>query len=478
MTIKKNMYIYVLKLELDSWYVGTSNNLIDRITAHASKSPYSQINKDNNKVLSTQGLTGKRKAVNICNAFTMNCSDQQLTNIENMLTALLAKEYGYEFVRGGTWFPSWGYNPKESITHTRHSKDYYTTESIITKHDLKEVDLESIADLLPLVINDKININFNPERITNYMEIKEVSHNQDSNKDGTLKVDHLEIKITGEIKSSNFHIWKENLLAQISSTTVKLVTDNDFLIASEDVKTLKKAENATKEAKIKAIQQTEEIQLLFSGLDEISALARQTRLSLERQVRIKKKEIKSSLIDDAIECVLQHIKTKPPVYMELDYNKHLQRHKFESTIKGKSTITSVEHFLNLHVEHVKAEIDSENEKTLTKFSFIEAIPLESRLLFPDVSYLLTLPDNELKLVIENRIVKFSEQNSHKDAQEIKNELNTAVQFDDYNEQKNNYVVSIEILASRSDAINIARELKKHLSDSDALIDIKLAIKCD
>jgi hypothetical protein len=108
-------------------------------------------------------------------------------------------------------------------------------------------------------------------------------------------VDNLEIQISGRIQNSNFPVWNNALLNQIGLINLKLITDNDFAAATEDVKLLKRAEKAILEAKIRAIEQTEEIQRLFNALDEISEQARQARLTLERQIRTRKQEIRTEI---------------------------------------------------------------------------------------------------------------------------------------------------------------------------------------
>jgi len=294
-------------------------------------------------------------------------------------------------------------------------------------------------------------------------------------------MEHLEIQISGQIQSSNFHIWKDSLLTQIHSTNLDLVTDTDFVIASEDAKALKKAEKTLKEVKVKAIKQTEEIQSLFNALDEVSEQARQARLTLERQIRTKKQEIKNELISDAIEEVHGYITSKPEIFNQLDNSKHLQRHHYEAVIKGKSTIISVQRSLNTLVKDVKAVINSECEHVFRNIALVEAIPSNDRLLFQDVSYLITLPENELQLTIENRIVKLAEQNARNYAAEAEQELNvidSEALHGVKNTHKNRYVISVELLSSRYDAINVAREINESLSDLDSLVDIKLTKKRD
>jgi hypothetical protein len=289
-------------------------------------------------------------------------------------------------------------------------------------------------------------------------------------------MDHLDIKISGKIQSSNFPIWKDSLLNHIRSINLKLVTDNDFAVASEDAKLLKRAEKALQEAKIKAIAQTEEIQSLFDSLDEVSEKARQSRLTLERQIRTKKQEIKDELINAAINDISDYISGKPNIFSQIDNRKYLLRHQFESAIKGKSSITHAEKSLKLLVNSIKITIDKEAKQVLSNLSLIEAIQPDKKLIFQDVSYLVTLPEKELRLTIENRIVKLSEQNALKEAADAGKEL-TAIDnealYGTINKEKNRYIISIDLLCSRQEAIDIAREIKVLLGTSKFILDIKL-----
>ena len=97
----------------------------------------------------------------------------------------------------------------------------------------------------------------------------------------------LFIKLTGTVNSSNFDVWKKELITQIQAVNIELVTDNDFITASKQVKSFKSAEKSLKQAKQSAINQAEEIQQLFSSIDEVTEEARQARLSLECQIKAR-----------------------------------------------------------------------------------------------------------------------------------------------------------------------------------------------
>ncbi len=77
----------------------------------------------------------------------------------------------------------------------------------------------------------------------------------------------LVIKLSGSIDTSNFNEWQQELIIQIHSVNKELVTEDDFAIASHQVKQFKSAENLLKQAKQSAIEQADDIQKLFAAID-------------------------------------------------------------------------------------------------------------------------------------------------------------------------------------------------------------------
>jgi len=290
---------------------------------------------------------------------------------------------------------------------------------------------------------------------------------------------NLEIQISGKIQNSNFPVWKDSLLQKVHSINITLITDEDFAVATEDAKLLKKAEKAIQDAKIRAIKQTEEIQLLFNALDQVSEQARQARLSLERQIKFRKQQIRDELITSSITQVQAYINRKPQIFSQLDNSKYLQRYQYELAIKGKYSIVIIRNVLNSLVQNLKNAIDQDSKQVLHNYAIIEAVAPQDRLLFQDFDYLVSLPEKELRLTIENRIVKFSEQAAKIKAistEKALNNLNQRFLLDAVNENKNLYVISIELLTTRQNAIDQAREIKSLLEKSDCLVDMKLKMK--
>ena len=161
-----------------------------------------------------------------------------------------------------------------------------------------------------------------------------------------------------------------DLLDQIASTNLELETDNDFATASDNVKSLKTAEKTLKECKVKALEQTHDIQQLFSAIDEVLETARETRLILERQVRTKKQQIKFDLVTKAQSKLLitanQNLK-----YSHMWIKSSLLRvSKLEAAIKGKASLSGVERALDTKVKELMQEIDAQEQFAHESYQFI------------------------------------------------------------------------------------------------------------
>jgi hypothetical protein len=290
-------------------------------------------------------------------------------------------------------------------------------------------------------------------------------------------VEHLEISISGSIQKNNFDSWKKGLLEQIELTNLDLETDNDYAVAFENVKSLKNAEKILNECKVKALDQTFEIQSLFNAIDEISETARQTRLVLERQVKIKKQLIKSDLILQAQQTIVDYCGSKAEAFSYLNHAAFSKNSDFELAIKGKSSLTGVEKALNDKVLQLKLQIDVQEKLAKENHQFISNQTSNHSVLFQDLEHLISLPHSELKLTVENRIVKLSEQEALQSAKEsesefqaISNEALHGVQ----NSIIGNYIVTIDVTSTHADAISVARDIKQFLIEHPQVTDIKLS----
>jgi hypothetical protein len=287
----------------------------------------------------------------------------------------------------------------------------------------------------------------------------------------------LEIQITGTIKSSNFPVWKNALLGRIRAINQALITDDDFAVATDDAKALKKAEELIKEAKVRAIAQTEEIQSLFAALDEISERAREARLTLERQIKVRKQEIKEGLIEEAISEVRDHIAEQPMLFRQLNHERFLQRHQYEAAIKGKATVSGLKRALGELVRQLRDAIDEEVRRVMHNRAIIDAIPRERALLFQDMVYLVTIAEGELRSTVETRLARVAEQEAMTRAAPVERALESfpadALTAPPLGERER-YTLFIDLLCSREQAIETSRALRASLGDQGLLVDMRLS----
>lgn len=216
----------------------------------------------------------------------------------------------------------------------------------------------------------------------------------------------LIIKINGQIIENNFDIFHADLILAIKEADKALITDTDFIEASAMVKTCKTAETAIKDAKQAAIFQTIDIEKLFAKMDEVSGAVRQTRLSLDKKIRIEKEFRRNRIIRAGIETVKGEIDRVAEDFPQIKSIHYLDKSLFAMATKGKKTIDSILIAIN---EKVEFEIDA-IEKTLLRIisnlEQIEKAECEFPGLFPDRDMICGEYVAMVKSLIESRIATF------------------------------------------------------------------------
>lgn len=297
-------------------------------------------------------------------------------------------------------------------------------------------------------------------------------------------MNQLIIKLTGEIQQSNFDEWKIQLITQIQATKTELTTDEDFVIATRQVKSFKAAEDSLKEAKRTAIDQATDIRKLFAAIDEISEAARQARLSLERQIKARKLEIKNELIQSGIEAVRSFLDQQSDNFQNIDCSGYLDRNRFESAVRGKAGTKGMQFAIDNLGNKIKQEISEKADQVTNNVVTIDSLPSEYQLLFQDRNSLLELTKQELDLTIEKRIALFNERNTRIKAKKADNDLkkldditlnpDASLNSDEAGMmEKGKYRLILEILSTKETAIEIARCVKHGFGDNTSITSIRL-----
>lgn len=294
-------------------------------------------------------------------------------------------------------------------------------------------------------------------------------------------MNQLSIKLTGEIQSSNFTEWKNDLIVQIQSTNSQLVTDDDFVVAARHVKLFKSAENALKQAKQSAINQAADIQKLFTAIDEVSLEAREARLVLERQIKIRKQEIKEQLISSGIDRVHDCIRQQNSDFQLISHTSFVDHRRFETVIKGRAGIRGIEIAIDGLYAEIKQEISLKAAEVNHNVLVLDALSSNYKMLFQDRASLLELNKQELELTIDKRIALLNEQNARIKAEKVVTELEKIedIELNPDNQlaaaaENSKYRLVIDILSSRDEAIEIARSIKHDYADNPLISGIKLS----
>ncbi len=272
----------------------------------------------------------------------------------------------------------------------------------------------------------------------------------------------LVIKVRGEVLSSNFDEWKLDLIAQIQAVNTELTTEDQFARAQTDVKNFKTAEQALKKAKESAISQASEIQRLFSAIDDVSGEVRQARLSLERQIKQRKAEIKEESVNLGVANIGKYIQLQGSDFQLIKHSEYLDRGIFEEAIKYRSNINALHGAIDDACGRIKTRIDERAALVKANAVKLDSLTGAHRALFQDRSELLSLDANQLHDVIDQRIVVFDQQFGDADSKQepeppVPDEEDVSPSAAP--ETRSAYTLKIELSATLAEAEDFSRTLR-------------------
>lgn len=151
----------------------------------------------------------------------------------------------------------------------------------------------------------------------------------------------LLIEVSGSVTRSNLEPFKAHALAVIAEIKTDLQDDQDFADAEATVKWLKAdVAEQLKAAKAHAQAQMHDVDVLFRAIDDIVAAADSKRLQLEKLVKVRKDEIRASIISAAQQALDAHVaelnKRMPQPWLNRIMG------AFIDVIRGKRSLTSMQ----------------------------------------------------------------------------------------------------------------------------------------
>ncbi len=342
----------------------------------------------------------------------------------------------------------------------------------------------------------------------------------------------LVIRVNGEIQESNFETWKSGLINQIKSANKELKTDDDFVTADATVKDFKAAEAALVQAKGEALQQAEDIQQLFDAIDEISDETRQARLGLEKQIKTRKEQIKFELVDayaNKVSDYYYQLSVNYPAFKKVKPQPFKIHDELRGSVKGLKTVKSMEQKLSDKSDDLIDVFDSLNSKYQENSEVLQVIDESHKSLFQDEVALLIMDSELLQATIDKRIATHEAEELKRkqaeaerlaeeehaaslvdktpevsetvasegmqqqdqitesrppvaDAQDINKNPDLTGGSDQGNSQAvqtgainqaESFLMQVQIVAERDDAIAVAQLIEKQFSDDDRVVKIKL-----
>lgn len=289
----------------------------------------------------------------------------------------------------------------------------------------------------------------------------------------------LILSTESRVLSSNITDFEKQADQFLSTLTVKFETDEDFVAAKEEVKTLKEVEDKIRAA-IKSAQ-SGEIAALITSAENIAERFRQERLARDKLVKLKESEIKENIVNTAFENI-----SKVRYGYESDISLALERtmpkqdllKRLHNATARRSTLATLQKAVQAEENLILAELAQESARLIARKKFL---PVSHEHLFKDWLELIT-SNCDLKPIVEERIemeerreqarIAQAQAEAEKKAKTEEVETESAVEKTQENltalsdEPLQDFIISIHLnQVAQSQAISIALELKAQFGDT-------------
>lgn len=288
----------------------------------------------------------------------------------------------------------------------------------------------------------------------------------------------LILSTESRVLSTNITDFEKQANQFLSTLTVKFETDEDFVAAKEEVKTLKEVEDKIRNS-IK-LAQNGEIAKLIESAEKIAEKFREERLKRDKLVKSKESEIKENIVNTAFENI-----SKVRYSYESDISLALERtmpkqgllKRLHNATARRSMLSTLTKAVQAEENLILAELAQESARLIARRKLL---PVSHEHLFKDWLELIT-SNCDLKPIVEERI-EMEEQReqarvaqAQAEAEKAKTEeaeTESAVEKTQENltalsdEPLQDFIISIHLnQVAQSQAISIARELKAQFGDT-------------
>ena len=283
----------------------------------------------------------------------------------------------------------------------------------------------------------------------------------------------LELILSTEsrVLSTNIKDFEQRAEQFLSGLTQKFETDDDFVAAKEEVKTLKEAEE-----KIRAAIKTAtsgEVASLIETAEAIAERFRTERLNREKLVKTKEAEIKANVVNAAFEAISKvrySYVSDISLAIEKTYPKTKLQDRLNEAAKRRSTSATLTKAVNAEATAIIAELGQESARLIARKKLL---PAEYEHLFKDWLELIA-GNADLEPIVAERVQAEKQRQAQASTAQVEPEktIQQAVEKPQEiaKETAENVVLADFVITIRlnqttqQQAVEIARKLKAELGD--------------
>lgn len=283
----------------------------------------------------------------------------------------------------------------------------------------------------------------------------------------------LELILSTEsrVLSTNIKDFEQRAEQFLSGLTQKFETDDDFVVAKEEVKTLKEAEEKIREA-IKTAT-SGEVMSLIETAEAIAERFRTERLNREKLVKAKEAEIKANVVNAAFEAISKvrySYVSDISLAIEKTYPKDKLQARLNEAAKRRSTLATLTKAVNAEATAIIAELGQESARLIARQKLL---PAEYEHLFKDWLELIA-GNADLESIVAERVQAEKQRQAQASAVQIEPKKTTQQAVEKPQEIAKetaenvvlaDFVITIRLnQTTQQQAVEIARKLKAELGD--------------
>lgn len=216
----------------------------------------------------------------------------------------------------------------------------------------------------------------------------------------------LVIEVTGRVTHSNLVEFKAAATAVISSIKTDLVTDQDFVDATNAVKYLKDVEDNARRAKQNALDQTTSIAELHRALDEVAKMAGDVRKALDKKISEEKDSRKAEIVTKASQELVNHIMALNE-RLGVAYMPRITA-PFGEAIKGLKSLDSMREKVSVALANAKIEANAAADLIDYNIKTLTAEGNDWKFLFPDLASVVTKAKDDFTALLMSRVAQHKE----------------------------------------------------------------------